>query len=172
MIERTRWRPAELLPIPSGRIQIADPLLLFDGACVVDIPPGAYIVEADVLTGPDGRRVAAIRVLSEPSTQRGAAIGWVGVDAGQVAILEASTPDDFRQYDPDHGRQWLHRLAALGLAGVVPYGQNLDRGMIVVRTGLGASSYAVRELLLDEERVGVEIVFVNEYAPDSEEQLD
>jgi hypothetical protein len=124
------------------------------------VPHGRYVVQIRLV--PDTTRVARVRVCSAAPRQRGERLGEVGVDFAMLALLNACDASAFQAYDtPDGIQTWTHLLAALGPAGLLPYGERLESHLVVVRTGNGDGRYPVFALTNGSQRVGLEVVFVD-----------
>jgi hypothetical protein len=110
---RTRIVDGPSLPLPSGHLVGADPLVERPGPYTVTLPPGTYRTSAVVAVGADTEEIAAIRVhvRDEPVARWQMAVRadqdvrllgdgeylGIGVDGGIAALMDASAdavPED------------------------------------------------------------------------------
>lgn len=134
---------------------------------LVDLPPGHYGVAARCMQWGGGRRVSRLRVLLEGRRgQRGAEIEAVSIDTSKCGVCD---PEVFsaawRAYPGDAVNEVESHVTSGEIYGAFALGEQDGAVMAFARSGFGDGGYPIYELISRSQRVGVEIVFIEENEP-------
>lgn len=159
--EITDWMPFCDLVLTSGKICVCDPSFAPpqpDMEVVVELPSGRYRVEGRGIVYGSDKRAAALRCLREGRQgERGAVLGEVGVDTGQIGLCDLEV---FGAAVEKLGEAaFWERLEELENSAEI---LEAAPGAILalVDSGFGDGSYEVSELRDGGELVGLEVTLI------------
>jgi len=154
------WLVLGRLAVPSGSVLLADPVFMLQSA-PIEVGAGSLLVEV-ALSDFGGRRlVSRLRASREPGGTPGKGIQRFIVDSRRVGLADVdrfvalAEPLDDAGYDafiatPPAEDELAGQIHAQGPAPVV-----------FAATGFGSGAFLIRELILDGERVGIQVDFAN-----------
>lgn len=146
MAQGANWKYAGELNIASGQLSISDTSYFYDSPVVVPLKPGMYTIHADIAEWSGEDYVRTVRIEREHNTRRGACLGKVQVDFGQIGLCDrAVTEEAFERLGDDKMHLYFDQLNTTELFGTV----SLQNGTIMMyfRPGFGDGTYRIYELL-------------------------
>jgi hypothetical protein len=164
------WLDFCSLPVRSGKLAVFDPTL-FDGPVVL-LSPGEYRVSVKVRAVGEIRQISRLRVSGGLQSGQGhppfglheilgTKIAEVGVDFGQVGVADADAIYAAAEHlTVSDQEEIISSMNTLSLFGMIPWSRSDSLFMPWVVSGDGDGRYPVLELVVNGERVGIEVVFV------------
>jgi hypothetical protein len=157
------WIEFASLPVISGKVRVSDPMFFRDlpPSPTFDVERGTYRVMAKLMSYSNDKRVSRLRaILKEPSIF-GPRLDDVGVDFAQVGIFDPEILDEAgAKLGEFESEKMVADLDAIQTFGVVQLGSDERAIMPLAISGFGDGSYPIHELLHNERRVGLEVVFI------------
>jgi hypothetical protein len=161
------WLRVGELPVTSGEVLIIDVSFVprQEEGLVVNVPPGAYRVDATLMDYGADRRVSRLRLVREGAgiVDLGSRLGRTWIDTGRTGICDLQV---FRDAWGDDDQRSYRRISDK-IEGRIPYGvavlDEATRAVLpFVESGFGDGEYPVRELLEASggSRVGLEVLFI------------
>lgn len=163
------WLTLGRLDTPSGAVLLADPVFMLQSA-PIEVGPGSLLVEI-VLSDFGGRRlVSRLRASRRPGATPGDGIQRFIVDSRRVGLADvdrfvtAAEPLDDGEYGAFIATPPVEDVLAgqLHAEGPAP--------VLFAATGFGSGAFLIRELVLDGERVGIQVDFANLDLDDASEE--
>lgn len=161
----SEWLDLCTMAVPSGSIWVGDPLFAWAEAqssdgCLVEVPPGDYVVQAKALDFSNSKIVSRLRVLRVGCTSAtlGAEVGEAGTDSAMLAVADQNALKRAfetvcaNEYEACQG---LVQEATSRPPGVLRPDPTADGLMAFVPSGSDGSG-PVLELLSGGSRVGIE----------------
>jgi hypothetical protein len=161
--EESDWIEFASVSILSGKLAVSDPMFYRDlpPPPTFDVECGTYRAAVKLIQYPVERRVARLRVLIGEAAMLGPEVGEVGVDFAQVGIFDPIILNAVSErMDTIQGEKVFGELIAIEPYGVVHFGDDEAAIMLVARSGFGDGGYPIRDLLHNDIRVGVEVIFI------------
>jgi hypothetical protein len=164
------WFPLATLPLPSGELWAGDPDFswaeLRSGDFErVHLPSGDYELSAAVMEFAQGNFVARLRVCRSgvASTELGGQLAEVGTDSAAIGVGDAQ--ELWKAFQARFGEDSDAPVLFLEdfdyqRCGVLKPGGDAGAALVYVNSGFGDGGYPVIELLAGDERVGVELPFI------------
>ncbi len=163
--ETEDWLPFCTLEVKTGKFWAGDPYLPNeDDGCVVEVPPGEYVVEGIGMAAGGERVVSRLRVRLKSATdlELGEEVGQTGTDSATIGVCEIDAFETAYQQDdgPDKVQAALDEMEDGGI-GILKVPGFPDLIMPYVPTGSDGTG-AVLEVLSAGKRVGIELPFMDE----------
>jgi hypothetical protein len=163
-----RWLPTGItVTVAAGPVGFCDAWAVPDDPVTVDLVPGPYEIELQLVAYGADVRVAASRIrrvgVGAVTLKKGKTAGRFGVDVATAAMFEVPVFEALENKDEDGYLEWLEGQYTKmdGLAGVIAHPDGA--AYFYSHTGFGDGSYDVHELKSGDEVVGAEARFL---APD------
>ncbi|MCE9553021.1 MAG: DUF4241 domain-containing protein [Planctomycetes bacterium] len=157
------WIEFATLRIVSGKLRVSDPMFFCDHppSPTFDVERGMYRVMVKRIAYHDNPRISRLRAILEEPSSLGLQLADVGVDFAQVGVFDPVVLEEAGEnMDIAAGEKMVADLGAIDEFGIVQLGGNDIATMPVAVSGMGDGRYPILELLLDQKRVGVEVVFI------------
>lgn len=154
------WLVLGRLEVPCGAVLVADPVFMLQSA-PIEVGAGSFLVEI-ALSDFGGRRlVSRLRASREPGGQLGDNVQRFIVDSRRVGLADVdrfvavTEPLDDAGYDEFLATPPVEDVLAgqLHAEGPAP--------VVFAATGFGSGAFLIRELILNGERVGIQVDFAN-----------
>lgn len=158
----TSWLSFCTVNLQSGQLSVADPTLFPDGV-TVDLTPGPYAMEIQLIHDEVDFRVAKLRVTCEPNPVLSDVIDEVSVDFGRLGIGDAKEIENTgSKLSFEEAQERLSVLDAETFYGKIIWDNVRNIEMPFVSSGYGDGCYKVRELKHKGKRVGVLVDFLED----------
>ena len=153
------WLSAGRLDVPSGVIVMADPTFL-SHAEPIEVGAGTFTIEVKLSDFAGRRLVSRLRVARAPGGTVGGDVQRFIVDSGRVGLADVDGFHAATEALDDAGYQaYIAGTKGEDLVGVLH--ADGPSPLVYAEAGFGSGAYLVREIVLDGERVGVQVVFAD-----------
>jgi hypothetical protein len=175
--EETDWMVFGELPLLSGKLLVQDPSGPPEDddlppewrpvSTLVNLPPGDYVAAARCMQWGEDRKVSRLRVFLKGSDVRlGEEIGGVNLETGVCGVFDIEVIGAAWRANPvDVGNLVEYHVTGEETYGVFALDEQDRPVMAFARSGFGDGGFSVHELVSGSNRVGVEVVFIEENTP-------
>jgi hypothetical protein len=159
----SEWIEFASLPVISGKLRVSDPMFFRDlpPAPTFRVDIGSYRVMAKFMTYSNDKRVSRLRAILKRPSSFGPRLDYVGVDFAQVTIFDPDVLDEAgEKLSKAESEKMCAEMDAIKAFGIVQLGADERAIMPITSSGFGDGNYPTHELLLNGQRVGLEVVFI------------